>query len=222
MKAVVLLSGGMDSATALAVAVRQGFSCYALTVSYGQRHDAELEAAKRIGQSMKVLEHRVVHVDFGQWGGSALTDQQIEVPTIVSEGIPITYVPARNTIFLALALSWAEVLQADHIFIGVNAIDYSGYPDCRPAFIEAFEKLANIATKKSIEGASFKIHAPLLNLSKAEIVRLGQELGVDFALTISCYQADENGRACGVCDACKLRRAGFLEAGMKDPTPYAY
>lgn len=220
MKAVVLLSGGMDSATALAVAIRQGFSCYALTISYGQRHDAELGAAKRIGQSMNVLEHRVVHVDFGQWGGSALTDQQIEVPTTVSEGIPITYVPARNTIFLALALSWAEVLQADHIFIGVNAIDYSGYPDCRPAFIEAFEKLANVATKKSIEGAAFKIHAPLLDLSKAEIVRLGQELGVDFALTISCYQADENGMACGVCDACKLRRAGFSEAGIKDPTPY--
>lgn len=220
MKAVVLLSGGMDSATALAVAIRQGFSCYALTISYGQRHDAELGAAKRIGQSMNVLAHRVVHVDFGQWGGSALTDQQIEVPTTVSEGIPITYVPARNTIFLALALSWAEVLQADHIFIGVNAIDYSGYPDCRPAFIEAFEKLAHIATKKGIEGAAFKIHAPLLDLSKAEIVRLGQELGVDFAMTISCYQADENGRACGVCDACKLRRAGFLEAGIKDPTPY--
>ena len=220
MKAVVLLSGGMDSATALAVAIRQGFSCYALTISYGQRHDAELGAAKRIGQSMNVLEHRVVHVDFGQWGGSALTDQQIEVPTTVSEGIPITYVPARNTIFLALALSWAEVLQADHIFIGVNAIDYSGYPDCRPAFIEAFEKLANVATKKSIEGAAFKIHAPLLDLSKADIVRLGQELGVDFALTISCYQADENGKACGVCDACKLRRAGFSEAGIKDPTPY--
>jgi 7-cyano-7-deazaguanine synthase len=220
MKAVVLLSGGMDSATALAVAIRQGFSCYALTISYGQRHDAELGAAKRIGQSMNVLEHRVVHVDFGQWGGSALTDQQIEVPTTVSEGIPITYVPARNTIFLALALSWAEVLQADHIFIGVNAIDYSGYPDCRPAFIEAFEKLANVATKKSIEGAAFKIHAPLLDLSKAEIVRLGQKLGVDFALTISCYQANENGRACGVCDACKLRRAGFSEAGIKDPTPY--
>ena len=149
-----------------------------------------------------------------------MTDQQIEVPTTVSEGIPITYVPARNTIFLALALSWAEVLQADHIFIGVNAIDYSGYPDCRPAFIEAFEKLANVATKKSIEGAAFKIHAPLLDLSKADIVRLGQELGVDFALTISCYQANENGRACGVCDACKLRRAGFSEAGIKDPTPY--
>jgi 7-cyano-7-deazaguanine synthase len=219
-KAVVLLSGGMDSTTTLAVAKSQGFLCHALTVSYGQRHHAELEAARRIAKSFGVVEHRLVQVDFNQWGGSALTDRAIEVPNKATASIPVTYVPARNTIFLALALSWAEVIDAYDLFIGVNAIDYSGYPDCRPLFIEAFENLANVATKKGVEGHTFKVQAPLLTLSKAEIVHLGKELGVDFAMTVTCYQADDNGRACGVCEACQLRRQGFLEAGLDDPTIY--
>ncbi len=219
-KAVVLLSGGMDSTTTLAVAKSQGFLCHALTVSYGQRHNAELEAARRIVKAFDVVEHRLVQVDFNQWGGSALTDRAIEVPNKATASIPVTYVPARNTIFLALALSWAEVIDAYDLFIGINAVDYSGYPDCRPLFIETFENLANVATKKGVEGHSFKVQAPLLDLSKAEIVRLGKQLGVDFAMTVTCYQADNNGRACGVCEACQLRRQGFLEAGLDDPTIY--
>ncbi len=219
-KAVVLLSGGLDSATVLAMARAQGFGCHALSVDYGQRHHAELAAAQRVARSLGAVEHRVVNIDLTGFGGSALTDSNIAVPEQPGEGIPLTYVPARNTIMLSLALAWAEVLQAQDIFIGVNAVDYSGYPDCRPAFIDAFERMANLATKAAVEGHALTLHAPLLHLSKAEIIRAGSALGVDYAQTVSCYQADDEGRACGVCDSCRLRRAGFAAAGVADPTPY--
>lgn len=220
-RAVVLLSGGLDSATCLAIARSQGFACYCLSVDYGQRHAAELAAAARVATALGAIEHRVVHLDIGQFGGSALTDRSIAVPTAgVQPGIPVTYVPARNTIMLALALGWAETLGAQDLFVGVNAVDYSGYPDCRPAFIEAFERMANLATKAGIEGHALRIHAPLIDLSKAEIVQRGSQLGVDYGLTVSCYQADPAGRACGVCDSCRLRREGFVAAGIDDPTTY--
>lgn len=218
--AVVLLSGGLDSATVLAIARSAGYACHALSLDYGQRHTAELAAAARIAQALSAVEHRVMRLGLGDIGGSALTDAAIAVPEHPTEGIPVTYVPARNTVMLALALAWAEVLGARDIFIGVNAVDYSGYPDCRPEFIEAFERMANLATKAGVEGAALKIHAPLQYLSKADIIRRGVELGLDYALTVSCYQADADGRACGVCDACRLRRAGFEAAGVADPTRY--
>jgi len=218
--AVVLLSGGLDSATALAIAQDQGYRCHALSFAYGQRHDAELAAARRIAAAQGVVQHKVVTLSLDEIGGSALTDPNIAVPERPSEGIPPTYVPARNTVFLAIALGWAEVLGARDLFIGVNAVDYSGYPDCRPAFIEAFERLARVATKAGVEGAPWRVHAPLIHLSKAEIIRRGTALGVDYALTVSCYQADAQGRACGRCDACRLRRQGFCEAGVPDPTVY--
>jgi len=199
----------------------QGFACYALSVDYGQRHHAELAAAQRVAQTLGAREHRVVSIDLTGFGGSALTDNNIAVPQQHTEGIPLTYVPARNTIMLSLALAWAEVLHAQDIYIGVNAVDYSGYPDCRPAYIEAFERMANLATRAAIEGQPLTLHAPLLHLSKAEIIRQGSALGVDYAQTVSCYQADESGRACGVCDACRLRRAGFAAAGIDDPTLYS-
>ena len=219
-KAVVLLSGGMDSATVLAMAVAQGFDCHALSVDYGQRHHAELAAAQRVAQELGAMEHRVVNIDLTGFGGSSLTDKKIAVSQQPTEGIPLTYVPARNTIMLALALAWAEVLQARDIFIGVNAVDYSGYPDCRPAYIEAFERMANLATKAAVEGHPLAVHAPLQHMSKAEIIRQGLALGVDFSHTVSCYQADESGRACGVCDACRLRHTGFVAAGIGDTTRY--
>lgn len=218
--AVVLLSGGLDSATVLAMARAQGFSCYALSVDYGQRHHAELAAAQRIAQMLGASEHRIVHIDLTGFGGSALTDNNIPVPQKPAAGIPSTYVPARNTIMLSLALAWAEVLQAQDIFIGVNAVDYSGYPDCRPAYIEAFERMANLATRAAIEGHPLTLHAPLLHLSKAEIIHNGIKLGVDYGQTVSCYQANDLGAACGVCDSCRLRRAGFAAAGVADPTNY--
>ncbi len=220
-RALVLLSGGLDSATCLAIARDAGFETYALSVEYGQRHAAELAAAKRVAAALGAVAHRVAHVDLGQFGGSALTDPALAVPTGgLDGGIPITYVPARNTIMLSIAMAWAEVLRARHIYVGVNAVDYSGYPDCRPAFIEAFETMANLATKAGIEGHRLTIHAPLIDLSKAQIIQRGTELGVDYGLTVSCYQADDDGRACGLCDACRLRRAGFEAAGLPDPTPY--
>lgn len=219
-KAVVLLSGGLDSATALAIARDQGFDCFALSVDYGQRHSAELRAAARVAKAMGAAEHRIVPVGMGQFGGSALTDPAIAVPEQPTDGIPVTYVPARNTLLLALALGWAEVLGARAIFIGVNAVDYSGYPDCRPEFIAAFQTLADLATKAGIEGRGFRIHAPLIALTKAEIIRRGTDLGLDFGLTLSCYQADDQGRACGRCDSCRLRAEGFRAAGIPDPTRY--
>jgi 7-cyano-7-deazaguanine synthase len=220
-RAVVLLSGGLDSATTLAIARSGGFACYALSVAYGQRHDAELAAARRVAAALGAREHRVVEVGLAQFGGSALTDAAIAVPTAGPQpGIPVTYVPARNTVMLSLALAWAEVLGAGDIFVGVNAVDYSGYPDCRPEYLRAFEAMANLATRAAVEGAPVAIHAPLIDLSKAQIVRRGVELGVDYALTVSCYQADADGRACGLCDACRLRRSGFEAAGMADPTRY--
>ncbi len=220
-RAVVLLSGGLDSATTLAVARSRGYVCHALSFDYGQRHVAELEAAGRVAAALGAAEHRVVRLDLGQLGGSALTDAAIAVPEAPTEGIPVTYVPARNTVMLAYALAFAEVLGARDIFIGVNAVDYSGYPDCRPEFIEAFEKLANLATKAGVEQGNFHIHAPLIELSKADIIRLGTGLGVDYALTVSCYQATAEGLACGRCDSCRLRREGFRAAGLPDPTRYA-
>ena len=221
MKAVCLLSGGLDSSTCLGVARREGFECYALSFDYGQRHRIELEAAERIAQHFGAAEQRVATIDLRAFGGSALTDD-IEVPKdSLAEGIPITYVPARNTIFLSYALAWAEVLECSDIFIGVNAIDYSGYPDCRPEFIAAFEHMANLATKAGVEGRThLRIHTPLSKLNKAGIVRLGVEVGLDFALTHSCYDPDEEGRPCGHCDSCLLRRRGFIEAGLHDPLPY--
>jgi 7-cyano-7-deazaguanine synthase len=220
-RAVVLLSGGLDSATTLAIARGEGYACHALSVDYGQRHSAELEAAARVAMALGACEHRVVDVDLGQFGGSALTDTAIDVPMRgVQPGIPATYVPARNTVMLSLALAWAEVLGAHDIFVGVNAVDYSGYPDCRPEYIAAFEAMANLATKAAVEGAPLRIHAPLIALSKADIVRRGTALGVDYGLTVSCYQADESGAACGLCDSCRLRRAGFKAAGLPDPTHY--
>ena len=220
-RALVLLSGGLDSATCLAIARAEGFDAYALSVEYGQRHAAELAAAQRVAKALGATAHRVAHVDLGQFGGSALTDPALAVPVEGLEGgIPITYVPARNTIMLSIALAWAEVLEADHIYVGVNAVDYSGYPDCRPAFINAFEAMANLATKAGVEGHKLHIHAPLINLSKADIIRRGTALGVDYGLTVSCYQADAEGRACGACDSCRLRAEGFAAAGVTDPTPY--
>ena len=219
-KAVVLVSGGMDSAVVLAIAKSQGFTPYALSVRYGQRHTSELDAAARVAVLEGAAEHKVVSVDLRAIGGSALTDD-IEVPEAGGAGIPVTYVPARNTIMLSIALGWAEVLGAQDIFCGVNAVDYSGYPDCRPEFIAAFQALANLATKAGVEGRTMTVHAPLQYLSKADIAREGIRLGVDFAQTVSCYRADEQGRACGYCDACRLRAAGFAEAGMPDPTRYA-
>ncbi|WP_275097306.1 7-cyano-7-deazaguanine synthase QueC [Sedimenticola hydrogenitrophicus] len=219
-KAVILLSGGLDSATALAIARAQGYACHALSLAYGQRHAVELEAAGRVADALGVVEHKVIPIALDSFGGSALTDRAIAVPETEGEGIPVTYVPARNTIFLSLALGWAEVLGARDLFLGVNAVDYSGYPDCRPAFIEAFEKLANLATKAGVEGQPFRIHAPLIDMTKAEIIQTGSRLGVDYGLTISCYQADAAGVACGRCDSCRLRAQGFREAGVADPTPY--
>src|SRR5277367_2805783 len=220
-RAIVLLSGGLDSATVLAIARSQNFECYALSVEYGQRHRAELKAAQRLAVALGAHEHRTMRVDLADIGGSALTDINVSVPEALVPGIPVTYVPARNTLFLALALGWAEVFGAADIFMGVNAVDYSGYPDCRPAFIQAFEKLAQIATKAGIEGARFKIHAPLIEMSKAEIIQAGLTLGVDFSATVSCYQADAEGRACARCDSCRLRAAGFAAANFPDPTRYA-
>jgi 7-cyano-7-deazaguanine synthase len=219
-KAVVLLSGGLDSATAFALAIEQGYACYALSLDYGQRHEAELTAARRIALALGAREHRIIRIGLGEIGGSALTDDAIAVPERPGAGIPVTYVPARNTVFLALALGWAEVLGAVDLFLGVNAVDYSGYPDCRPEFIKAFEQLASLATRAGVEGARFHVHAPLIRLSKAEIIREGTRLGVDYGLTVSCYQADAEGRACGACDSCRLRARGFREAGVPDPTRY--
>ena len=220
-KAVVLLSGGLDSATALALAVREGFECHALSVNYGQRHQAELVAAQRVAAMLGAQQHRVVALNLQTFGGSALTDTSIDVPVDgASRGIPITYVPARNTIFLSLALAWAEVLEANAIFIGANAVDYSGYPDCRPEYLQAYEAMANLATRAAVEGRRLAIHAPLLRMTKAQIILAGIGAGVDFGLTVSCYQADDAGGACGVCDACRIRRAGFAAAGVQDPTRY--
>jgi len=219
-KAVILLSGGLDSATVVAIARDQGYRCYSMSFDYGQRHRAELQAAERVARQLGVAEHKVIGLNLNGIGGSALTDDSIDVPEVPSEGIPVTYVPARNTVFLSLALGWAEVLGARDIFIGVNAVDYSGYPDCRPEFVEAFERMANLATKAGVEGVGFRIQAPLQDMSKARIVQEGARLGVDYAMTVSCYQADEDGRACGKCDSCRLRAAGFAEAGLADPTRY--
>ncbi len=219
-RAVVLVSGGLDSATCLAMARAQGFDCYALSFDYGQRHMAELEAAQQVARALGAVDHKVVHLNLRDIGGSALTDQSIDVPTTPTCGIPVTYVPARNTVFLSLALGWSEVIGAQDIFIGVNAVDYSGYPDCRPEFIKSFEQTANLATKAGVEGKSFHIHAPLIDLTKAQIIQAGVRLGVDYGLTVSCYSADEKGRACGECDSCRLRAEGFITAGVSDPTPY--
>ena len=220
-RAVVLLSGGLDSATTLAIAHDAGYDCYCLSLDYGQRHSVELDAAARVAKAQNASEQRVMHLALSEFGGSALTDASIDVPIAgVGPGIPVTYVPARNTIMLSLALAWAEVLGSRDIFVGVNAVDYSGYPDCRPEFIAAFEAMANLATRAAVEGAKLTIHAPLIDLSKAEIIRRGSALGVDYGLTVSCYQADESGRACGVCDSCRLRREGFAASGLADPTRY--
>ncbi len=218
-KAVILLSGGMDSVTLLALAKQQGYKCHALSFRYGQRHSVELIAADRIAKSQGI-DHTIVDLNLSQFGGSALTDNAIDVPTTPSEGIPLTYVPARNTVFLSIALAWAEVLDARAIFIGVNAVDYSGYPDCRPEFIQAFEKTANLATRAGVEGDHFKIHTPLINMTKADIILTGHQLGVDYSQTITCYQANEAGEACGCCDACLLRKKGFKDAGCTDTTRY--
>jgi 7-cyano-7-deazaguanine synthase len=219
-RAVVLLSGGLDSATVLAMARAQGFECFALSVEYGQRHHAELAAAKLVAQTLGAREHRVVTIDLTGFGGSALTDSNIAVPEHASSGIPITYVPARNTIMLSLALAWAEVLHAQDMFFGVNAVDYSGYPDCRPEYVESFERMANLATQAAVEGKPLTLHAPLLHLSKAEIIKEGVRLGVNYGITVSCYQADDQGGACGRCDSCRLRREGFEAAGVPDSTRY--
>ena len=222
-KAVILVSGGLDSATVLAMAKDEGYVCYAVSFDYGQRHSAELDAAKSVAAAAGVEEHRIVTIDLSQFGGSALTDEAIDVPeaNASEEAIPITYVPARNTVFLSLALAWSEVLGASDIFVGVNAVDYSGYPDCRPAFISAYEHMANLATRAGVEESKLTVHAPLIDLTKAEIIQQGTVLGVDYSLTVSCYQADETGAACGVCDSCFLRREGFANAGIADPTRYA-
>jgi 7-cyano-7-deazaguanine synthase len=219
-KAVVLLSGGLDSATTLAIARREGYDCYALSFHYGQRHRRELQAAKQVAKSLGALHHKVLKVDLTQIGGSALTDTAIEVPVSGGSGIPVTYVPARNTIFLAFALAYAETIRAFDIFIGVNAVDYSGYPDCRPEYIEAFTRLANLATKAGVEDGKFTVHTPLMRLTKKEIIRAGADLGVDYSLTVSCYQPDGRGRACGACDSCRFRLNGFAEAGLPDPAKY--
>lgn len=219
-KAVILLSGGMDSATVLAIAQAQGYQCYALSFNYGQRHHAELIAAKNLVATLNVQQHEVIDLDLSRFGGSALTDHSIDVPVVASNGIPITYVPARNTVFLSLALAWAETLQAQNIFIGVNAVDYSGYPDCRPEFIQAFENMANLATKAGVESNPFRIHTPLLTMGKAEIIQQGVELGIDYNQTVTCYTANDKGEACGQCDACRLRIIGFEQAGIEDQTRY--
>lgn len=220
-RAVVLLSGGLDSATALAIARADGFACHTLTFDYGQRHRVEIAAAERIAHTLGSVDHRLARLDLSWMGGSALTDINIPVPQKPGAGIPVTYVPARNTIFLSVALGWAEVLGAQHIFIGANAVDYSGYPDCRPAYMQAFERLANLATKAGVEGSALNLHTPLMNLHKHEIIRRGAALGVDYALTTSCYAPDANGHACGRCDSCRLRASGFRDAGIVDPTHYA-
>ena len=219
-KAVILVSGGLDSTTVLAMAKAQGFDCYTLSFDYGQRHRIELKAAKIVSDSIGVIEHKTVVLDLRAIGGSALTDSDIDVPEHGGVGIPVTYVPARNTIFLSIALGWAEVIGAQDLFIGVNAVDYSGYPDCRPDYIEAYEKMASLATRSGVEGQKLSIRTPLINLTKAQIIQQGIELGVDYGLTVSCYQADEHARACGACDSCHLRRQGFIEAKVKDPTNY--
>jgi len=219
-RAVVLVSGGLDSATVLAIARAEGWECHALSVDYGQRHRAELDAAARVARALGAAEHRVVSVALGSFGGSALTDPSIGVPTEPTPGIPVTYVPARNTVMLSLALAYAEVVEADAIFTGANAVDYSGYPDCRPEYLAAFERMANLATKRAVEGHPLVVRSPLVELSKAAIVRRGMALGVDFSLTVSCYDADAEGRACGRCDSCRLRREGFASAGVPDPTRY--
>ncbi len=224
-RAVVLLSGGLDSATVLAIACEQGFDTYALSFDYGQRHKVELIASACVAAALGVREHRTLKFDLTAWGGSALTDNSIDVPTTGSTGIPVTYVPARNTIFLSLALAWAETLQAPNIFAGMNAVDYSGYPDCRPEYVAAFQTMARLATKAGVEthneSEALTIHTPIIHMSKADIVREGTRLGVDYAMTVSCYQADHDGRACGICDSCRLRREGFMQAGIADPTRYA-
>lgn len=218
--AVVLVSGGLDSATVLAIAIERGFRCHCLSFNYGQRHGVELQAARRIANLLGAEQHKIVAVDLGELGGSALTDRDIAVPTEATDGIPVTYVPARNTVFLSIAMGWAEVLDCCDIFIGVNAVDYSGYPDCRPEFIRAFETLARVATRTGDQGGAFHVHAPLIEMSKAEIIERGVSLGVDFSQTVSCYQASEDGVACGICDSCRLRREGFVAAGIADPTRY--
>jgi len=219
-RAVVLLSGGLDSVTALAIAKAQGFECYTLSFDYGQRHDSELIAAKQLSQELDAIEHKVINIDLRAIGGSALTDNTIDVPEEQHEGIPTTYVPARNTVFLSIALGWAEVLSAQAIYIGVNAVDYSGYPDCRPEFISAFETVANLATKAGVEGQKLTVYSPLIDMTKADIIRKGVELGIDYSQTISCYQADHQGRACGKCDSCHFRQQGFKQADISDPTRY--
>ncbi len=219
-KAVVLVSGGLDSTTVLAIAREKGFDCYALSFDYGQRHIAELNAASNIASKYQVKEHRIISLDLAQLGGSALTDTTIAVPKMPTEGIPVTYVPARNTLFLSYALAWAEVLKSQDIFIGVNAVDFSGYPDCRPEYISAYETMARLATKAGVEGSILTIHTPLITLSKSDIIKTGNQLGVDYSLTVSCYQADDQGRACGECDSCRFRKEGFISAGLDDPTLY--
>ena len=219
-KAVVLVSGGLDSSTVLALALQQGYRCYTLSFDYGQRHRSELEAAKRVSELMKVEEHKIVRLDLGTIGGSALTDNTIDVPEQETAGIPVTYVPARNTVFLSIALGWAEVLEADTIFLGVNAVDYSGYPDCRPEYISSFEAMANLATRAGVEGNKLSIQAPLMDMTKGEIISAGASLGVDYSQTVSCYQASIEGLACGKCDSCRLRIEGFNQAGISDPTRY--
>jgi len=219
-KAVILVSGGLDSSTVLAMAKQQGFDCYTLSFDYGQRHRSELFAAAKVSAAMQVEAHKVVSLDLGTIGGSALTDTNIDVPEYETTGIPVTYVPARNTVFLSIALGWAEVLGANDIFVGVNAVDYSGYPDCRPDYINAFEQMANLATKAGVEGNKLTVHAPLIDMTKGQIIQAGLKIGVDYAVTVSCYQADEEGAACGVCDSCRLRKQGFIDAGLKDPTRY--
>lgn len=219
-RAVVLLSGGLDSATVLAIAKSEGYDCYTISFDYGQRHRAELFASSLLSEQLGAVSHKVINIDLTAIGGSALTDTSIAVPHEHQEGIPVTYVPARNTVFMSIALGWAEVLEAEAIFVGVNAVDYSGYPDCRPDYIAAFETMANLATKSGVEGHPLKIATPLIDLSKQDIIKRGIELGVDYSLTVSCYQADETGRACGECDSCRFRRQGFEQAGIKDPTRY--
>ena len=219
-RAVILVSGGLDSTTVLAMAKAQGYECYTLTFDYGQRHRAELLAAERVSDTLGDVEHKVVHLNLDSIGGSALTDASIDVPEEETAGIPVTYVPARNTVFLAIALGWAEVLGAHDIFIGVNAVDYSGYPDCRPEFIASFEAMANLATRVGVEGEAIRINTPLMELTKGDIIRAGVALGVDYAITVSCYQATDDGLACGLCDSCRLRRQGFEDAAMVDPTRY--
>lgn len=219
-KAVILLSGGLDSSTTLAIAKSQGYLCHALSFSYGQRHRVELSAASKVAKSLNVIEHKIFNIDLSVFKGSALTDANLKIPTSVTQGIPITYVPARNTVFLSIALAWAEVLHCNDIFIGVNAIDYSGYPDCRPEYIQAYEVMANLATKAAVEGSKLNIHTPLISLSKSEIIQQGAKLGVDYALTVSCYLPSKEGKACGQCDSCRYRKQGFIDAGVEDPTLY--